>query len=165
MFIGLRMDEESTYEISVWLRQCARHHSTQLQYPLPEKFIYIPICYSGSPDLDMDELRSHIAGEINIPIKLNDLRMDSLGETGNISLIFKSDWIKDRYKFWIGKDRRFRRQPYKFKARIPMSHFCHCLNHDWLSSFPIREVRLVEEFSTSFDRREFLNEVREAVGL
>ena len=119
-------------------------------------------------DLDEDELRSHLAGAINVPIKLVNPRLDFLGETGNVSLIFQSDWIKERYQFWVGKDRRLRQRSNgcrpKFKARIPMSHFCHSCNHNWLKDLPIREIRLAEEFATPFDRRTFLREVKEEMG-
>jgi len=167
MFVGLKMDEESTETIYRWLQRCGRK-GFGLQGPMPKRFIYIPVCYSGSSDLDEDELRSHLAGEINVPIKLENPRLDFLGETGNISLIFQSEWIKDRYKFWVSKDRRFKqrsdgRWP-KFKSRIPMSHFCHSLDHGWLKDLPIREIRLVEEFAAPFDRRTFLREVKEELG-
>jgi len=166
MFIGLRMDEESTEEISQWLKRCARRD--QSFHALPKQFIYIPLCYSGAKDLDEEFLRSQVVGQINEPIKLERARIDFLGDTGNVSLIFDNDWIKSRYKFWIKQDRRFRqrndgRWP-KFKARIPMSHHSHVLNDGWLRDLPIREIRLIEEFSTTFNRRDFLRQVREATG-
>lgn len=168
MFVGLKMDEESTETIYRWLQRCAKNRQMELQAPLPKQFIYIPVCYSGSSDLDEDELRSHLAGGINVPIKLENPRVDFLGETGNVSLIFQSDWIKERYQFWVSKDRRLRQRSNgcrpKFKSRIPMSHFCHSCNDQWLKDLPIREIRLVEEFATPFDRRTFLNEVKEAMG-
>lgn len=164
MFVGLKMDEESTETIYRWLQRCAKGH-LGLQAPTPKRFIYIPLCYSGSDDLDEDELRSHLVGEINVPVKLENPRLDFLGETGNVSLIFQSEWVKDRYKFWVSKDRRLRQrnQP-KFKSRIPMSHFCHNLDERWLNDLPIREIRLVEEFAIPFDRRSFLREVKEELG-
>jgi len=108
MFIGLKIDEESTETIYRWLQRCARDRDMELQAPLPKRFIYIPLCYSGSNALNEDELRSHLAGKINVPINLKNLQINFLGERGNVSLIFQSDWIKERYQFWISKDRRLR---------------------------------------------------------
>ena len=162
MFIGLKIDEESTETIYRWLQRCARDRDMELQAPLPKRFIYIPLCYSGSNALNEDELRSHLAGKINVPINLKNLQINFLGERGNVSLIFQSDWIKERYQFWISKDRRLRqRNGSKFKSRIPMSHFCHSCNHNWLKDLPIREIKLVEEFAIPFDRESFLREVKE----
>lgn len=166
MFIGLRMDEESTEEISQWLKRCARKDPTF--HALPKQFIYIPVCYTGAKDLEEDFLRSQVMGQINEPIKLARPRIDFLGYSGNVSLIFDSEWIKSRYKFWIKQDRRFRQRSdgrhTKFKARIPMSHHSHYLNEGWLRDLPIREIRLIEEFSTPFDRRQFLSDVKAAMG-
>lgn len=164
MFIGVKMDDESTQTIHQWLKRCVDNKTFSLHYPVPKRFIYIPICYSGSDDLDEGELRSHLAGEIDVTVKLQNPRIVILGSTGNISLVFESDFLKDRYRFWIKKDRRLRQRSNgewpKFKARIPMSHFCRTYNDRWLKDLPIQEVRLVEEFATDFDRNSFLAEVK-----
>lgn len=169
MFIGVKMDEESTEAIHQWLKRCAvQNKPMPLNAPLPKRFIYIPICYSGSNDLDEPELRSHLASSINVSIELQNPRIMPLGGTGNVSLVFESDYLKERYRFWTSKDRRFRQRSDgewpKFKARIPMSHFCRLCNDLWLKDLPIREIRLVEEFAVEFDRKTFLTEVKKEMG-
>ena len=43
-----------------------------------------------------------------------------------------------------------------------MTHFSNHLDTSWAKFLSIREVTLVEEFSTIFDRNQFFNEVKES---
>lgn len=166
MFIGLRMDEESVEAFHWWLKRCCRSTSGHLTLynPCPKQFLYLPLVYSGSETLDEDELRSHVAGLINVPVELKRPQMRMLGESGNLSLTFENEWIQERHNFWIKQERRFRRwMPKKrFLPRIPMSHSCRSLDYSWIKTFPLKWILLKEEFSQEFDRKAFLEEVREA---
>jgi hypothetical protein len=161
MFIGMKIDEISTSIIRQWLLKC---QGTGLQDPLKPQFIYIPIAYSHRTEEQEDEnLRRELLGQIQGPLKLDNCCVRRLGETGNVSLVFRSLYLQERNKFWVSKCRKFRKhQPYI--PRIPMSHSSNYLSFNWTKSLNIREVTLVEEFSTTFDRTQFLREVEKSNG-
>ena len=167
LFVGVKMDEESTETIYQWLCRC--FNPLEL-HPTPKKFLYLPIAYSFSKEVDQD-LGQHAAGPIDITVKLEKPLIKVLGETGNVSLIFENEWMTERNQWWVDQDKRMKLKSSKnkythqnrtFVPRIPMSHSAGCVNHSWLKDLPIRKVRLVEEFWTDFDRRAFLKQVEEA---
>jgi hypothetical protein len=159
LFIGMKIDETSTELIRQWLLKC---EETGLQSPLKPQFIYIPIAYSHRTEVQEDDvLKQQLLGKIQIPLKLENCCVKRLGETGNISLVFRSLYPQGRNKFWENKCRKFRKHQ-RFIPRIPMTHFSNHLDTSWAKCLSIREVTLVEEFSTIFDRNQFLNEVKES---
>jgi hypothetical protein len=157
LFIGMKIDDRSTEIIHQWLLKC---EETGLQLPLNSQFIYIPIAYSHRTEVEEDDvLKQELLGKIRIPLKLENCHVRILGETGNISLVFKSLYLQERNRFWQGKCRKFRKHQ-RFISRIPMSHSSNYLDCSWTRCLSIREVTLVEEFSTTFDRKQFLDEVK-----
>jgi hypothetical protein len=161
LFIGMKIDDRSTEIIRQWLLKC---EETGLQWPLNSQFIYIPIAYTHRTEVEDDEvLKQELLGKIEIPLKLENCHVRRLGETGNISLVFRSLYLQGRNKFWENKCRKFRKHQ-SFIPRIPMSHSSNHLDCSWARSLSIRDVTLVEEFSTTFDRKQFLNEVKESNG-
>lgn len=165
MFIGLKMDERSTDIIHQWLLDCTNkkvYYGPALERPVPKPFLYLPVVYSGNDKLPLAELKTHLLGySLNMRITLDDPRIMQLGETGNVSLVFKNEWIEERHAFWASKHPLFRKEIAKFRPRIPMSYSCSNISSSaWLKKLPIREITLVDEFSTSFDRKAFFKELK-----
>ena len=155
IFIGMRIDDESVGVLYEWYKWCAKNCNSF--HALKPQFIYIPVVYSPSQKLDEEVLKKELLqGPINMPVELTNVKIESLGEHGNISLVFESDVLRQRYNFWTRQDRRLKNGSYK--PRIPMSHNSRLHYPGWLSNLPIREVTLINEFSMEFNRKEFLEQ-------
>lgn len=160
LFIGIRMDDDSTETIYRWLLQCEKE-SLNMMKACPKEFIYIPIVYSCSPRLDVENIQKSVLGDISIDIEMTCCQTEVLGKSQeNISLTFENEWLRKRHAYWRDKH-GFLKMGDKFIPRIPMTH-CHWsyINRIWHRNLSIRNVRLVNEFITDFDRTQFLREVR-----
>lgn len=162
IFIGLRMDESSVNIILKWLRRCTAENQCNLINPVPRQFLYLPLAYTGNSQVSPATISHYLAGSINVPITLGNPQVRSLGEMGNVSVVFESEWIRERRKYWesIDANIQFKKSGKKYLCRFPMSYQSRNLNYGWLKSLPIREITLVEEFATDFDPNAFLKEIK-----
>ena len=155
MFIGMKIDEESATIIHNWIKE----QTVDGYSVMAKKFIYIPIAYSASKMMDEDYLRSLLLGPIEVPIHLVNPQIRSLGDSGNVSLVFENMWLSERYKFWKGREKRLKSN-FVYTPRIPISHSSGYCSPRWLKHLPIRSLTLVEEFSTEFDFKAFHKDVK-----
>lgn len=150
IFIGLRFDEESTNILAKWMRECSEREATDCILvdftPVAPQKISIPLVYCDSERLDDFES----LGKMDRIVELKDPWIKNYGGHWNaLALAFHCDWIKARREELV--EAGFKRR-YKFQCHINMAFKCHNVDMRWLDTLPTRQLRVIEEFATPFNR-------------
>lgn len=140
IFVAWKLSQEDSEVIYEWQKSCRF-----LDKPVHPDHLCIPLAHNGGPRMD-----SFVPeGSVDYFVNFSNPSIKRVGERGTIALTFNDDAVKTR-KEELAEEGFRQRHNFKFFT-MPISIHCHTLDYSWIRSFPLKQVRIVEEFAIPFD--------------